>query len=284
MDIDLKSEFLKLLDKDIEFRYAVAGYLGISEILKKIDAFIEEQRKLWESQNKLREDLNKLIESQNKLWESNNKLWESQNQLREDFNRLIENQNKLWESQNKLWESHNRLWESNNKLREDLNKLIESQNKLWENQNKLWESSNKLWEEVKNLRKDFLRLDRNIRALGARWGVMAESAFRNSLKGLLEKSFNIKVERWTSYDNEGLVYGYPSDVEVDVAIRDQELILIEVTSHAKKSDVSLFNRKAIFYEKKVGKKPSRLLLVTPYADDDAQELAKKLKIELYTNI
>jgi hypothetical protein len=79
MDIDLKSEFLKLLDKDIEFRYAVAGYLGISEILKKIDAFIEEQRKLWESQNKLREDLNKLIESQNKLWESNNKLWESQN-------------------------------------------------------------------------------------------------------------------------------------------------------------------------------------------------------------
>jgi Uncharacterized conserved protein containing a coiled-coil domain len=129
-----------------------------------------------------------------------------------------------------------------------------------------------------------LRLDRNIRALGARWGVMAESAFRNSLKGLLEKSFNIKVERWTSYDNEGLVYGYPSDVEVDVAIRDQELILIEVTSHTKKSDVSLFNRKAIFYEKKVGKKPSRLLLVTPYADDDAQELAKKLKIELYTNI
>jgi hypothetical protein len=228
MGIDLKSEFLKLLDKDIEFRYAVAGYLGISEILKKLDALIEEQRK-----------------------------------LREDHN-------KLWESHNKLWENQNKLWESNNKL--------------WENQNKLWESHNKLWEEIKNLREDFLRLERHIHALGARWGIMAESAFRNSLKGLLEKSFNIKVERWTSYDDEGLVYGYPSVVEVDIALRDQELILIEVTSHVRKSDVTLFNRKAIFYEKKVGKKPSRLLLVTPYAEDDAQELARQLKIELYTNL
>jgi len=207
MGIDLKSEFLKLLDKDIEFRYAVAGYLGISEILKKLDALFEEQRKLWENQNK-----------------------------------LLENQNKLWESQNKLWE------------------------------------------EVKNLREDFLRLERNIHALGARWGIMAESAFRNSLKGLLEKSFNIKVERWTDHDDEGLVYGYPSVVEVDVALRDQELILIEITSHAKKSDITLFNRKAIFYEKKTGKKPSRLIIVTPYAEDDTKELAKQLKIELYTNV
>jgi hypothetical protein len=35
---DLKREFLELLDRDLEFRYAVAGYLGLSEILKRLDA------------------------------------------------------------------------------------------------------------------------------------------------------------------------------------------------------------------------------------------------------
>jgi len=37
----LKREILELLDKDVEFRYAVAGYLGLSEIMKKLDTLIE---------------------------------------------------------------------------------------------------------------------------------------------------------------------------------------------------------------------------------------------------
>ncbi|WP_440059595.1 hypothetical protein ACSU1N_00075 [Thermogladius sp. 4427co] len=33
----LKKEFLELLESDKEFRYAVAGYLGLSEILKRLE-------------------------------------------------------------------------------------------------------------------------------------------------------------------------------------------------------------------------------------------------------
>jgi hypothetical protein len=47
MSADLKSEFLRLLEKDVEFRYAVAGYLGLSEIIKKLDWLIEEQHEIW---------------------------------------------------------------------------------------------------------------------------------------------------------------------------------------------------------------------------------------------
>ncbi|MGC9067839.1 MAG: DUF3782 domain-containing protein, partial [Thermoprotei archaeon] len=83
---------------------------------------------------------------------------------------------------------------------------------------------------------------------------------------------------------EGFVYGYPSSVEVDVAVHDQEVILIEVTSHARRSDVVLFKRKAAFYERRTGRKPSRLIIVTPYADDDAIDLSKKLLVELYTKV
>jgi hypothetical protein len=49
----LKEEFLALLEKDKEFRYAVVGLLGFEEILRRLDKHEEELVKL-------REDLNRL--------------------------------------------------------------------------------------------------------------------------------------------------------------------------------------------------------------------------------
>jgi hypothetical protein len=81
---ELKRRLLELLDKDEEFRYAVAGRLGLSEILKRLDKLEENQVKLWENQNKLWEEVRLLREGQNKLWEGQNKLWEGQNKLWEE--------------------------------------------------------------------------------------------------------------------------------------------------------------------------------------------------------
>ena len=79
---------------------------------------------------------------------------------------------------------------------------------------------------------------------GLEWGLMAEEAFREGLKGILEEELGLEVERWTSYDEEGTVYGHPSPVEIDVAIRDEKLILIEISSHVRTSDVAIFKRKS----------------------------------------
>ena len=56
----VKKTFIELLEKDVEFRYAVVGFLGISEILRSIE-------KLWENQNRLLEEVRALREGQNKL-------------------------------------------------------------------------------------------------------------------------------------------------------------------------------------------------------------------------
>jgi len=53
----LKREFIELLEKDREFRYTVAGYLGLSEILKRFDRLEEGQSRLWEGQAKLWEEV-----------------------------------------------------------------------------------------------------------------------------------------------------------------------------------------------------------------------------------
>jgi hypothetical protein len=58
----LKRKFLELLRKDEEFRYAVAGLLGLEEILKRLDRHEEQLVKLREDMNKLREDMNRGFE------------------------------------------------------------------------------------------------------------------------------------------------------------------------------------------------------------------------------
>ena len=125
---------------------------------------------------------------------------------------------------------------------------------------------------------------RHLSALGARWGIMAEEAFREGLRGLLEKELGLKVERWAKSDEGGVVFGYPGQVEVDVAVRDGKVVLVEVKSHVGRADVYSFKRKAEFYEKVEGKKPSRLLMVTPYAEEEALRAAKHLGVEIYTRV
>jgi len=74
MAVDLKRELLRLLDEDEEFRYAVAGRIGILEILKRLDRLEEGQNRLWEEVRSLRE--------------GQNKLWEEVRDLRYAFSRL----------------------------------------------------------------------------------------------------------------------------------------------------------------------------------------------------
>ncbi|GBC71302.1 hypothetical protein HRbin02_01082 [Candidatus Calditenuaceae archaeon HR02] len=95
MSEKLKREFIELLEKDVEFRYTVAGYLGLSEVLKRMDkmeermlALEERMLKLEEGQNKLWGEVKGLRENQNKLWENQNRLWEEVRDMRITLNRV----------------------------------------------------------------------------------------------------------------------------------------------------------------------------------------------------
>ena len=68
-------------------------------------------------------------------------------------------------------------------------------------------------------------------------GLLSEEAFRERLRGMLEKELGFKVKRWSYYDEEGVVYGYPSQVAVDVGVHNEKILLVEITSHARVSDV-----------------------------------------------
>jgi len=192
----LKSEILRLLKEDEEFRYAVAGLIGLEEILKRLDRHEAELVKLREDMNKLREDMNR--------------------------------------------------------LREDMNKGFEL-------------------------------LRRHIDALGARWGLLAEESFRAGMVGVVERYFGGQVERWTYYDEEGFVFGFPSLVEVDMVISDKEHILVEIKSSVSRADVYEFWKVGQLYERIRGVKP-RLAIVSPFIREEAKKLAKELGIDVYTSL
>ncbi|MEM2883721.1 MAG: DUF3782 domain-containing protein [Nitrososphaerales archaeon] len=222
----LKEEFLNLLEKDREFRLAVAGLIGLEEILKKLERNDQQIAKL-------RKDM--LLGFK-----------ETRQALKQHAAEIA-------------------------KLRADMVEGFKRHD-----------------EEIAKLRADmvsgFAYVERHISALGARWGIMSEAAFREGLRGILERELGLKVEQWSCYDERGKVFGYPSSVEVDVAVHDGKVTLIEVKSHVNVPDVSIFARKAELYAEKTGKMPSRKLMVTPFAEDEAIEAAKVLNIEVYTKV
>jgi len=310
----LKAAILKLLREDEEFRYAVAGLIGLEEILKRLDRHEEllvelfkklekheeELVKIWEELARLREDMNKGFQRHDQLFAEIFKRLEHYDQLFAEILKRLEQHDQLFAEIFKRFEHYDQLFaevfkrldrheEELVRLREDMNKGFQRYDQLFaevfKRLDRQEERIGRVEEELAKLRADmnrgFDRLQRRLDALGARWGVMSEAAFREGLRSVVEEELGLRVERWTAYDEEGKVFGFPSEVEVDVAVKDGKVILIEITSHARLLDVYAFKRKADLYAEKEGRRPDRLIIITPYADEDAKRVAERLGIEIY---
>ena len=219
------------------------------------------------------------------------------------FDRVLDELRRDREENTRKWEEQNRKWEAN---QQELKTMREEQNRKWEaNQQELKtmrEEQNRKWEanqqELITMREEATRhfdqvyaqldeqrsqLARSIGALGARWGMQTESAFRNALAGILEKSFGVEVRNETLRDDAGEVFGRPDQVELDVIIQNGMLILCEIKSSLSRSEMHTFARKAAFYEKQRGRTATRKLVISPMVDARARTLATELGIEVYSD-
>ncbi|MEM1952962.1 MAG: DUF3782 domain-containing protein [Candidatus Caldarchaeum sp.] len=124
--MSIKEEFLKLLKEDETFRYTVAGYIGLTEILSRIDANTADIKVLQEQVKTLQDQVRTLQEQVKALQEQVAK-------------------------QGEILAEH-------------------------------------------TVRLD--KLTRTLGAIGTRWGILSESAFREGLKGVVEKHFGGKISRW----------------------------------------------------------------------------------------
>ena len=170
--------------------------------------------------------------------EAQTRKWEEQ---RAELHQDREEQARKWEEQNRKWEEQNRKWEE--------------QNRKWDEQNRKWdghqadmrEEFRGVYESIKAIAE---KHDRSIGALGSRWGMQSEKAFRDALAGILERNFDVQVANVNEYDDEGVVFGRPDQVELDVIIKNGLLIICELKSSIDKAGMYSFERKARFYEKR----------------------------------
>ncbi len=89
------------------------------------------------------------------------------------------------------------------------------------------------------------------------------------------------MERWTAFDEQGEVFDYPSDIELDVVIRDGRVLVVELRTSVSLEALPTMERKVKFYERRTGRKVDRRILISPWYDPGADELARRLGWELY---
>jgi len=133
------------------------------------------------------------------------------------------------------------------------------------------------------LRAEIRKLSIQITALGARWGVWSEEAFREGVRELLREAGYV-VERWTYFDDKGQVYGYPSEVELDVVVKNGVTILVEIASAVRRGDLPYVKRKAELYERVSGRRVERVLLVSPFIHDKNPDFVRALARSLGIDI
>ncbi len=172
------------------------------------------------------------------------------------------------------------------RLLDELKRDREENQKKWEEQQK---ASDKKWEENQQVLEAMLvsiktleqKHESSIGALGARWGLHSEAAFRNGLKAILEQSFGVTVERYHDFDYDGIVFGRPDQIELDVLIYNGTILLCEIKSSIGKSQMYAFWRKWQFYEQKHGRTVDRALVISPMIEDYARKVAAELGLEVY---
>jgi hypothetical protein len=223
-------------------------------------------------------------------WAENNRKWEEQRaedarrweeHQREDAARWEENRRRWAESDRRFDEQMREIRELGRRIDEQHKRLVEHDRRFDEQQKRLVEHGRRFDAMLAEFRKLKSSHDQSIGALGARWGLTSEAAFREALKSILEESFNVRVINWRRKDAEGVVRGYPSEIELDVIIHNGTLIIIELKSSMSQADLDKFVRAAAFYEAVNDVKANRPIVVSPMVSAGAVARAKETGVEIF---
>ncbi|MEY6431362.1 DUF3782 domain-containing protein [Thioalkalicoccus limnaeus] len=189
-----------------------------------------------------------------------------------ELRRDREAQTRKWEEQARKWEEQARRWEE---------QKAESERDRAEQARK-WEENARHFDRVhEEIMAQAKKFDRGIGALGARWGIHSETTFRNALAGILEDSFGVQVLNVNEFDDEGVVFGRPEQIELDIIVKNGVLLICELKSSIDKAGMYIFERKARFYEARHQRQAARLIVISPMIDARARKVAERLGIETY---
>ena len=296
--MSLKEEFLKLLEEDREFRYAVMGMLGFRELLERFARLEERQAKLEERQQALEERFAKLEERFAALEERFAELEKRQLILEERFARLEERFAALEERQQVLEERFAKLEERQLILEERVAKLEERFLRLEERQLALEKRFAALDERVAKLEERFLELSERVARVEEQlvevWrelgrvrrlaevsrrdvGALSEAVYSRFAWEDLREQLEERGERVVRRRRRIKIDGEEVDLLVETVER---LYVIEVKVQPDHHDVDALLGKARAAEKVVGK-PVTPVLAGVWVGDEVRRYAEARGVEVY---
>jgi len=266
-------------------------------ILEEMRVEREEGARKWNASQKRWEENNRKWDENQKQWDENNNKWKDSVKDRQENARKWDESQKRWEDNNRKWDESRKQWDENNNKWKDSAKDREENARKWDESQKRWEENNRKWYEnqkvinetlasikiveinVEELRDLFTE---TVGSVGSRWGTRSEQSFRNALKGILEEATHYKVLNVIEDDKDGVVFGWPAQVELDIVLTNGKFFIIEIKSSVSAGDVATFVKKAKFYQEKQNKKANALVIISPMIDDKAREFIRDQGIVAYS--
>ena len=193
---------------------------------------------------------------------------------------LAKSQQELAEAQKRTELKIEELAEAQKRTEHGVRELVEVQKRTEHQIGELAEAQKRTEDALTAFRRTFTA---QTGGLGARWGMQTEEAFRQGMRSILQE-VGFTTERFLDYDKDGEVFGTPDQVEVDVVIQNGKVFVLEIKSAVSKADVTSFDKKVSYYARKSGRAVTRKLIVTPYLDPRAQEISKRLGMEICTDV
>ncbi len=265
----IRSELPSLLEDDPTFR---------SFVLRVSSGVFADKAETESRFDRILDEMRRYREEQRKLWDQNQKILES---IQEEIQEIRGEMDNFHAEMDNFRAEMDSFRAEMQELRSISNDLQKENVKIYEEIKRIGNENQKILER---LELQDLKHQQSIGALGARWGLQSEGAFRDGLKAILEKSFDVQVYNYHDFDEKGVVFGEPDQVELDIIIHDGHLILCEIKSSVSKPDLYAFWRKANFYQDKKKRKANRLIMVSPMFDPRVKDPAERLNIEMYGTI
>ncbi|MER3414746.1 MAG: hypothetical protein C4297_00835 [Gemmataceae bacterium] len=259
--------------------------VGYYEIFEQIPA--ELRGPLMRLFDALRQELGVRREEYEALRTAVRDLTEVQKQVWQAIDTLSQRTDELAAAQKRTEERVEELAAAQKRTEERVEELAAAQKRTEERLEELALAQKRTDERVDKLVATFEKFQRtfhwHVSALGARWGIRSERAFRSGMRAIL-RDLGYTVERFITEDKDGAILGFPTSVELDIIVRDGTIIVAEIKSSASVADVAAFFKKAAFYERQSGKQVHKKLFISPYVEKRARKLARELGIELCTDI
>jgi hypothetical protein len=262
---ELKSKILELLKKDEEFRYAVAGLIGLDRILDEL--------------KKLREDFNKLYE---KSLEHDKRFEEINRRFEAIEGKLLEHDKRFEAIEKKLLEHDKRFESIEKKLLEHDKRLEAIERKLLEHDKRFEAIEKKLLEHDKKFEELSRRLDRVERRLNRvelELGALNEAFFSRSLWEDLREEIKASGEKVVMRKRNARI----DDEDIDLLIvTDKKVYVVEVKIKPKHGDVGRLLAKADLVRKHYRDKKVVTILTGTMIDSEVEEYAREKGVRVYS--